>query len=356
LTTIVFGDWDVRNLLEGKFYLISEQDWSFSQHDIDRYLMGKQDSPFDALHDDSSLYKNSLYALTDTGLYTSDAHKPKRNTYKVERQAAKLWDGLGTQIQAKSETLAIAAADDGLFELSLATFDDPTPVSDRHTLSVSWAFASVYGSSDLSPGHLAVYRWRQEEVEDEEFLEFPDYPSTKRVREFVRDVDEEEIFGPADYDDSSRGTLSWGGQDKLYRAGAGWIDAVRFVQRYASDPIEDHNPFESIGRITLADGGSHDVGHAIAGGVAYFGLVVEYDDYLVIATSDGGFHNIIGPMTRWRVFPRSIRYENQLHVILDDRIEIYSFNHDYFVEQQSKQAGIEFREFGSGRGWARAGR
>lgn len=32
----------------------------------------------------------------------------------------------------------------------------------------------------------------------------------------------------------------------------------------------------------------------------------------------------------------------QFHVILDDWIEIYSFNNDYFVDQREKIAGMEY--------------
>jgi hypothetical protein len=32
-----------------------------------------------------------------------------------------------------------------------------------------------------------------------------------------------------------------------------------------------------------------------------------------------------------------------LHVILDDRIEIISFNHDYFLEPDFKEIGIQFK-------------
>ena len=56
------------------------------------------------------------------------------------------------------------------------------------------------------------------------------------------------------------------------------------------------------------------------------------------------------PVVRWRVFPRSKHYVNHLHVILDDRIEIYSFNNDYFVDQRSKKAGIGFDGMGTSRG------
>ncbi len=43
----------------------------------------------------------------------------------------------------------------------------------------------------------------------------------------------------------------------------------------------------------------------------------------------------------WRVFPRSDHYSNQLHIIYDDRLEIVSFVHDYFVDQSSKLSGFK---------------
>ena len=83
-------------------------------------------------------------------------------------------------------------------------------------------------------------------------------------------------------------------------------------------------------------------GKVINGGTTYFGNIVELEDKIFIIQSDGKTITIPGPITRWRVYPRSLNYENHLHVILDDRIEIYSFNHDYFLNQKDKEIGIEF--------------
>lgn len=49
-------------------------------------------------------------------------------------------------------------------------------------------------------------------------------------------------------------------------------------------------------------------------------------------------------VARWRVYPRSKRYENHLHVIYEDRLTVYSYNHDYFVDQAYKVKGIQYRE------------
>ena len=38
--------------------------------------------------------------------------------------------------------------------------------------------------------------------------------------------------------------------------------------------------------------------------------------------------------------PALEHYSNQLHIIYDDRLEIISFVHDYFVDQTSKLSGF----------------
>jgi hypothetical protein len=78
--------------------------------------------------------------------------------------------------------------------------------------------------------------------------------------------------------------------------------------------------------------------------VAYFGVIVECENALVVMNDENEFFNIPDSVTRWRVYPRSIRYENHLHVISDSKIDIYSFNHDYFRSQEDKKIGIKYLE------------
>ena len=357
--SVLFEDQDMRMLLEEKFYLISQSEWTFTQHEIERFLIGEQGSPFDALHDDSSIYLNRIYGLTDTGLHSAKAHKPRSYKFKVDRTSEKLWDGLGTALQAKSRALAIAAAGDGLFELHLDDSREPTQLSKHHTLFVNWAFASIYGSSDVSSGHLAAFRWATGRgvAEDELGLDDPfNDRAQSLIRELVRIVDEEEIFGPTSQAGAGSKKLSWGNQDKLYRASSQRIEAVHFTQQHLADAdhVNNTRPFDPIGKIEFDEGDIVGRSAPISGSAAYFGVVVEYEDVLVVVTSDNQQHIIPGPVTRWRVFPRSVRYENHLHVILDNRLEIWSFNNDYFVNQRGKTAGIEFTEFDARRGRIRA--
>lgn len=41
----------------------------------------------------------------------------------------------------------------------------------------------------------------------------------------------------------------------------------------------------------------------------------------------------------------NLPFKNQLHVIYEDRLEILSFNNDYFVDQEAKLSGITYRRF-----------
>lgn len=80
--------------------------------------------------------------------------------------------------------------------------------------------------------------------------------------------------------------------------------------------------------------------------VAEFGIVVETKKHLYVLLSTGEEIYTVNKeqedIIRWRIFPRSTCYVNQLHVIYNNRIEIISFNDDYFVDQKNKQIGHRF--------------
>jgi hypothetical protein len=83
-------------------------------------------------------------------------------------------------------------------------------------------------------------------------------------------------------------------------------------------------------------------GEIVSGGVAFFGTVLELDDSLLILLSDGSRYEIGGDPISWKVFPKSRHYENHLHVIFEDRIDVFSFNQDYFVDQREKVFGNSY--------------
>ncbi|HAO21275.1 MAG TPA: hypothetical protein DCQ37_12880 [Desulfobacteraceae bacterium] len=140
-------------------------------------------------------------------------------------------------------------------------------------------------------------------------------------RRFRSLISEDTIFHGSGY--------SWGVHDKLYQVRDGCVYIVRY-QPWKRQRFIEEVRFDSW------------KGQVVSGKVASFGVIIECENAIVVLPSDDGTPiTFKGEPVNWRIFPRSKYYENQLHIIYEDRIEIISFNHDYFVNQKSKRAGIE---------------
>jgi hypothetical protein len=328
---VVFGDVDVGDLVAKKFADVSSVPFEIGARELGGFLVKEIKTPFQTLHDDCDVYGNRIFGLTEKGLYALHINHTKRRGPISGND--KLWDGQGNSVRAKSGTLAIAAGADGLLEGAAfptttdGDSDDVKVVSERHTLFANWAFASIVGSSDIGDSYLAAYTWErktQAELNETGGLR------SQFKRRFEGLIDDTRIFG--------RSGLAWGAEDKLYSVSDGRLEVVRFTQKKLGNDA-DLDAFEHLAAIDLAPW----KGDVISGGVSFFGAIVELENAIVIVGSNNESETIAGPISRWRVFPRSKRYENHLHLIYTDHLEIRSYNHDYFVNQKEKRAGITHR-------------
>ena len=133
---------------------------------------------------------------------------------------------------------------------------------------------------------------------------------------------------------------SWGTKDKICQATSGGVEVVQ----YNPWKENDEDRLRHIGSIQLQPW----KGQVISGGISLFGTIIECENAIVVVPSVGDPITMPGEPVNWRVFPRSKYYENMLHIVHEDKIEIYSFNHDYFVDQKTKQSGIRFTELRRG--------
>ena len=123
------------------------------------------------------------------------------------------------------------------------------------------------------------------------------------------------------------------GNEKIYRITNNQIEIVKFTQKNLASEDEIFNYLNSlqhgiIEKILVAE-------------VTDFGIIIETSRRLYVLQSNGELI-LINPteeVVKWRVYPRSIQYTNQLHVIYNDRMEILSFNDDYFENQEKKLFG-----------------
>ncbi|MDP1622631.1 MAG: hypothetical protein Q8M08_09880 [Bacteroidales bacterium] len=332
----LFKDIDFKALLLQKFGAIEKESFELSESKLNNFLIGHQDTPTGILPTDTEIYSNKLYFIHDKGLYSGSAHRSKSDKYPVSSRPNKLWDCNLLSIKAnKYPQLALSGGDEGLFELNMAD-NLPTnlkqverrgpifQISNSHSSFCNYSYLNIYNTSLVEDSFLAMFKWN---------MVIGEGNREKALRDFDTEIDDKTIFNIK----SKKHFISWGIEDKIYKAIDGGFDVIKFNNYTNSEKGEKR--FTRLKRVNIQAW----KGKIINGGTAYFGNIVECENALIVAQSDGKYLTIPGPITRWRVYPRSMNYENHLHVILDDRIEIYSFNHDYFINQEDKELGIQFR-------------
>ena len=299
-----------------KFQGLSNNSLEVSSQKLKKHTISTQDNPCFFPHSDIEVYNRNIYVASKDGLMSASCNK--KTKYGISSRPEKKWDGPVTGMSASYRTLAIAAGDEGLYELPLGpdwdgmNGDEPSRLSDGICNDCSWAYYSIFGSS-FESGFLASYRQQQDS--DRVFS-----------REFDGIIPAHQIFG-------SRG-FSWGVHDKLCQAVGSGIKVVKYSPWY-----DDDRNFQEMGIVSLEDW----KGEIVSASVASFGVVVEAENAIVVFPSAGPSVTFEGEPINWRIFPRSKNYENQLHIIYDDRLEIFSFNHDYLVDQESKISGVYTR-------------
>lgn len=324
----LFADKDIKNLLASKFELLASREIVFEELQLNDFIIGQQESPFNELQVDSDIFSNRMYILTYNSLLSSSVHS--KTKYPVSTKTTKHFDLYAISMRAnKYARIVLSAGNDGLLEYNASTTeflpmrDDKRmcQVSNSHSSFADYSFLSIYNSSLYGKSFLSYFKWD----ENQNGIK----PQKVQMGEFS----ESKIFNSPNHEIKS--FLSWGFNEKIYRAIPGGIEVVRF-NNYSK---EEGDIFSKTKFIPLQPW----KGEVIAAFTSYFGTVLQCENAVVVMLSDGTFYNIPGSSTKVRVYPRSLNYENHLHVILDDRIEIYSFNNDYFIDQKSKDFGVAFK-------------
>jgi hypothetical protein len=301
-------------------------------------------SPFDFLPTDTEIYYNTMFAAGDEGLFSSPRSVTGR--YGHRGTAARHHDGKIMQVKASDRYTALATAtgDDGLLEFPLDPKDKQGNSVGRHKLlarrpcaACDWAFQSVMG-------------WTTESAFFASFKEEKAPHGSGLIRLADKVFDISEVFKSPSQQGRS---ISWGARDKVYRlTPSGGIEIADYnpnVNRAVNKSKKSQDMFDvrdlmerSIDDRDLIER-SVDFDDVVSTGTAPFGTVIEFSNKLVVIRSDDVVDTFDGELVHWRIFPRSEHYSNQLHLLYEDRVEIVSFIHDYFVDQQSKLYGFSKR-------------
>lgn len=316
-------DPDLRTLFRDKLLGLAQHDVLVPCNDaLADCEAGRQDNPHPFPHADLEVYYDKAYVAGASGVHSGSIGTG--TTYPISTRSARKWDAPVRRISAAWRALALAAGDDGLFQMdadcpgSWSAIDEPLQVAKEACIDCDWTYWSIFGSSP-NGGFLAAFR-REDPLGGT--------PGPKRTadeypeRRLDRLVPSQDLWGHEGY--------SWGVRDKLCLAADGEIEVIRYT------PWDEDKPTRLIGQLAL----DRSAGDVVSASTAPFGIVVELDEAIVVRTSSGEVVPLPGEPSNWRAFPRARHYANQLHVIKDDCLEILSFNEDYLLDQDKKVAGI----------------
>jgi len=325
---LLYRDKDFRRLLTSKFARLAER----SPLDVSAWIPGctlkVQPNPFAFPHSDVIAYYDVVYVSSGVGVqYSSCHHIRKGNPIRTNPQM--IWAGRATGIAASYGHMAISAGSEGLIDVGLSRYDyrhEPSTLSTLHSTFAAWTYWSVFSGSFESGAYLAEFTQPGKTRDGSPRLDRQDQTQKDLRIDFMDTVSSDQIFGSRSF--------AWGRHDKLCQIQDGHAAVVRHVPWKR----EFNSRFVPLGRIALGE----SLGDLVSVDSALFGFILEYDQGLKVVQSDGQLVTIPGEPVNWRVFPMSVSYENQLHILYDDRLEIWSFNNDYLVDQESKIAGVKY--------------
>ncbi|WP_440830855.1 hypothetical protein ACTABV_04780 [Pseudomonas fragariae (ex Marin et al. 2024)] len=287
-----------------------------------REYWSTQESPFNFLPTDTEIYYNQFFAGGNDGLYSFPRYASARSR---ESRLNKHHDASIFQVKASERfsALATAAGNDGLFDFSVprSGYDllgNARQLASQACSACDWSFQSVMG-------------WTSEDAFMANFREEKESGSNKKIRVFDRIIDQREIFG---LHDQAKIDFVWGSREKIYKISDGVI-SVRNYNSSSKSEKKSNSKFEYLGTEKMSFGSE-----VIATGTAPFGTVLELNDKIIVMRSDGEVEEFSGEPVHWRIFPRSEHYSNQLHIVYEDYLDVISFTHDYFVNQEEKMFGF----------------
>ena len=299
-------------------------------------------SPFPNLHTDCEIYNARMYGAMPEGLYLAGSSSAD------DEPSNKIWDSSVYAVRGSGHygSLAIAAAEEGLWEYDISVqrrrgiaTAGPTISANRFCTACDWADQSIFGWSASTEGFLASF-YTERARNESRVYRVPD-----------RTIDARELCG--------EGASFWGSHNRAYALRGNELVVIDYDPKVVGDAVKKKRRNEAKAHLganvddtrdaqaPLSARSQHvhlqEIGpnqlRPVATATAPFGTVIQLGERLLVFRSDGTVKTIDGDIVTWRTFPRSLNYANQLHVVLDDRLEIYAFLHDYFVDQTSKVFG-----------------
>lgn len=340
--TDLFADLDIKQLLKEKFNKM--EDLYFEPSEIEKFTANKKRIELSNLTIDIGVYNDILYYCNSTGLYERTLRHYNKDQY-ISTREKKIWDGNAQCLKiGYGGRIALSASSDGIYEINrkynpysckedACENKEIIQVSNKHSSYCSWANSSLFSGSYSDVDILFGLKYISDDSEK--------VPNSKHVLQYCGEFNEKAIFKNVLSE-----ALIVSGNEKIYRITPDTIETIVYTQNNIGT---DNEVFKYLNQTKCEMKES-----IICAEVVEFGLIIETNKKLFVFLSNGKTcvfnENEQDEIVRWRVFPRSRCYLNQLHIIYNDRLEVVSFNEDYFVDQDKKIFGQKFKSFFKNKG------
>ena len=321
-------DKEINEILTNKITNLSGKCFVVTEEELAKAVIKEYDVPFYEMPLDTHIYNGNLYYTIENGQYVSKI-QGKKEPLSAMKRPGRIFDGRVVHMAASAGRMAMSMLSDGLCERVISgdfASYEVKRVSDRHSNFAHYNYSNIFNSS-LKGDSFLIYNSREEEGTSPNLYSF----TRKEI-----DRSKAHMFYEDNILKMKKGGIGWGFNDRIYFSEGKSVSAVRFAG------YEKEDMFQIIKDDVSIKGAPN--GTIVNAAVAYFGNIIEYMSKLVVLQSDDDVLEISEPITRWRVFPRSLNYENQLHVILDDCICIYGFMHDYTANKWEKVMGSYYQK------------
>lgn len=324
----LLNDKEIKNIVEDKIRRLSGLQFIINEEELAKYVIKEYDVPLGEMPLDVHIYNKKLYYTLDNGQYVSQL-KGNKEPLSALKRPNKIFDGRVVHMAVNNGRMAMSMLSDGLYERNVADYfeeREPRQISNRHSSFAYYNYSNLFNTS-LQGESFLIYN---SPLMNDDVMDFGKQFARQRINRVNAILYDENSITQK----GNLGNIGWGFNNRIYYSNGKQITAVQY-SGYKRDCI-----FKILkDNVFIEQAPSEKI---VSAAVAYFGNIVEYMSKLVVLQSDGDIFQILGPVTRWRVFPRSLNYENHLHVILDDCLCVYGFMHDYTSNDRDKTMGAYY--------------
>jgi hypothetical protein len=282
---------------------------------IDQVTLKKHETAriaFDDWPADISIYTNRLYIASQRGVYQHGFVRLSTGVVTQFEKSIPLWQEAALRAApGDMNRVAVAAGRSGLLTVSPFAKGGPTQISEAACSDCDWQGVTLVATTDGG----AI---------EAEFDEMPKRVSGENTDAYWKVVNLLKQKGPKSVEKISvadgKALFSWIGGDRVFAIDENFQLYAR--RRTDSSQINQRSTFEKIDegiQLSATRNSPH-----FSARTTTFGTLIELGETLNLLTEQG-LSPIAENVGRWRTFPRSKSYANQVHIAAEDCVTVQAF-------------------------------